>query len=190
MTLSEIKATVLQHVSSDWVRNHFGDLRRRETWESARERCSEFISAAVDASEPIAGRTVVQAVIEVPAQERSSLTSQWVIRQRLCSCLNLFFSFAHRNPGFKTRFLEFREIDLNLKALSRVTPDCALPTFTLVREVVAIGAFCGKEARRPQTPAESARNLTFITSCDLALQAYEEYASSRPDPVLCSARAS
>lgn len=120
---------------------------------------------------------------KITTQERLPLTTQWVVRQKLCSALILFCSSACRDSNLRTRFLKFREAEVNLRVLSRLTPACALKTISLVREVVAIGAFCGEEARRPQTPAESARTLAFLNSCDLALQAYEEYSSDLPDPV-------
>jgi hypothetical protein len=50
MQLAELKTTVLSipGITADWVRDNFGDLRRRDTWEAAYDRASEFIAAAAD----------------------------------------------------------------------------------------------------------------------------------------------
>lgn len=48
MTFQTLKATVLQHVTTDWVKANFGDLRKRETWQAAYDRCQEFIATKAD----------------------------------------------------------------------------------------------------------------------------------------------
>jgi hypothetical protein len=48
MQFSELKASVLVHMSAEFVREAFGDLRRRETWEVAADRCCEYAAAAMD----------------------------------------------------------------------------------------------------------------------------------------------
>jgi hypothetical protein len=48
MTFQTLKATVLQHVAADWVKANFGDLRKRETWQAALDKCQEFIAAKAD----------------------------------------------------------------------------------------------------------------------------------------------
>ncbi len=42
MTLQELKTAVLKHVSADWVRENFGKLTLKQTWEDAYDRLSEF----------------------------------------------------------------------------------------------------------------------------------------------------
>jgi hypothetical protein len=63
MTFAEIKTAVLAipGIDADWVRDTFGDLRKRETWEIAYDRCSEFIAAAADVAIP-AAKTAVNAI--------------------------------------------------------------------------------------------------------------------------------
>lgn len=63
MTFAEIKTAVLAipGIDADWVRDNFGDLRRRETWEAACDRCGEFIAAAADVAIP-AAKTAVNAI--------------------------------------------------------------------------------------------------------------------------------
>jgi hypothetical protein len=68
MTFQTLKATVLQYVTADWVRDTFGDLRRRETWEAAYDRCAEFMAAAVDAAKPVVAK-VVEIVTSEKAQD-------------------------------------------------------------------------------------------------------------------------
>jgi hypothetical protein len=68
MTFQTLKATVLQHVTADWVRENFGDLRRRETWEDAYDSCSEFIATAADAAKPALAK-VVEVVTSDKAQD-------------------------------------------------------------------------------------------------------------------------
>jgi hypothetical protein len=68
MTFQTLKDTVLQHVTADWVRDNFGDLRRRETWEAAYDRCSEFIATAADAAKPVVAK-VVEIVTSDKAQD-------------------------------------------------------------------------------------------------------------------------
>jgi hypothetical protein len=48
MTLDQLKAAVLKHVSSDWVEENFGDLAMLETWEDAYDRCAEFVASDAD----------------------------------------------------------------------------------------------------------------------------------------------
>jgi hypothetical protein len=62
MQLIELKSTVLSipGITTEWVRSNFGDLRRRDTWEAALDRCSEFIAAAVDAA-PVVIEQVTEA---------------------------------------------------------------------------------------------------------------------------------
>lgn len=48
MTLEQLKAAVLKHVSTDWVEENFGDLDMIATWEDAYDRCAEFIASDAD----------------------------------------------------------------------------------------------------------------------------------------------
>lgn len=48
LTIQQLKSAVLEHVSADWVRENFGKLTLKSTWEAAYERCSEFVAATAD----------------------------------------------------------------------------------------------------------------------------------------------
>jgi hypothetical protein len=55
MTLAELKTAVREQfnngnheTANQWVQKTFGDLRKRETWQAAYDRCQEFIAAKAD----------------------------------------------------------------------------------------------------------------------------------------------
>lgn len=49
MTFAEIKTQVRSYMTDEQIRA-FGDLRRRETWEAALDKCSEAVAIAADAA--------------------------------------------------------------------------------------------------------------------------------------------
>ncbi len=67
MQLSEIKTQVLTipGITAEWVRDNFGDLRLKATWQAAYNRCSEFIAVAVDAAPVVIEQVTVAAQIAV-----------------------------------------------------------------------------------------------------------------------------
>jgi hypothetical protein len=48
MTFQQLKTAVLEQVSADWVRENFGKLTLKATWQDAYDRCQEFIAAKAD----------------------------------------------------------------------------------------------------------------------------------------------
>jgi hypothetical protein len=55
MTLAELKTAVRaqfdngdHETANQWVQKTFGDLRKRETWQAALDKCQEFIAAKAD----------------------------------------------------------------------------------------------------------------------------------------------
>jgi hypothetical protein len=61
VTLAEIKNQVQNCFTTEQVQESFGDLRKRETWEAALDKCQEFIVAARDAIESAQGQAVIAA---------------------------------------------------------------------------------------------------------------------------------
>lgn len=72
MTMKQLQAEVLQHMTKDEVRN-FGNLSYKATWQAALDKCSEAIAIAADAAQDTAeavcdvlysdtSRTVVQTI--------------------------------------------------------------------------------------------------------------------------------
>jgi hypothetical protein len=48
LTIQQLRAAVLEYVSAEWVRENFGKLTVKQTWQDAYDRCSEFIAAKAD----------------------------------------------------------------------------------------------------------------------------------------------
>ncbi len=65
MQLSELKTNVLSipGITAEWVRDNFGDLRLKATWQAAYDRASEFIAAAVDAAPVVIEQVTVAAQV-------------------------------------------------------------------------------------------------------------------------------
>jgi hypothetical protein len=60
MTLQELKAEVLKHVSADWVRETYGKLTLKSTWQDAYDRLSEICVQVMPVVQA-AGRAIVTA---------------------------------------------------------------------------------------------------------------------------------
>jgi hypothetical protein len=48
LTIQQLKTSVLEHVSADWVRENFGKLTLKSTWQKAYDRTRELASVAKD----------------------------------------------------------------------------------------------------------------------------------------------
>ncbi|MGL5061901.1 MAG: hypothetical protein ACRC62_18175 [Microcoleus sp.] len=76
LTIQDLKTVVLEHVSSDWVRENHGKLTLKATWQAAYDRLSETIAAKVDqATETAAGYAWTKAAEVV---ERFDGTAQYI----------------------------------------------------------------------------------------------------------------
>lgn len=75
-TIQDLKAVVLEHVSADWVRENFGKLTLKQTWQAAYDRLSETIAAKVEqTTETAAGYAWTKAAEVV---ERFDKAAQYV----------------------------------------------------------------------------------------------------------------
>jgi hypothetical protein len=62
MKIQELKVQVRRFVSDEWVRENFGKLTRKATWEDAYDRCKEFmVVVAEEAVEEAVGTVVLLA---------------------------------------------------------------------------------------------------------------------------------
>jgi hypothetical protein len=93
MTLQQLKTAVLEQVSADWVRENFGKLTLKATWQAAYDRCQEFISAKTDevktAIQSPQGQAVITATKAV-AYKGAMFTMDaaiWVIKAAVVTAL-------------------------------------------------------------------------------------------------------
>jgi hypothetical protein len=98
MTLTDLKTATLKHVTAEWVRDTFGDLRRRDTWEAAHDRCSEFIAAKADQAVEAANEIIETVALltdncdglPVAVCEIAQAAFVWVLSQFIVACLFCF----------------------------------------------------------------------------------------------------
>jgi rhamnose utilization protein RhaD (predicted bifunctional aldolase and dehydrogenase) len=96
MTLAELKTAVRaqfdngnHETANQWVTENFGDLRKRETWQAAYDRCAEFIAAARDVIESEQGQAVITAA-KATIAKAALLTMDaaiWVIKAAVIATL-------------------------------------------------------------------------------------------------------
>jgi hypothetical protein len=120
MTLAELKTAVRaqfdngnHETANQWVKESFGDLRKRETWQDAYDRCQEFIAAKADEALE-ATKEATDEIIEMAAVlvEHGAIAAQEVISETLTydNVVNAAFSATTMAQKALWRVLEYTVI--------------------------------------------------------------------------------
>jgi hypothetical protein len=84
LTVQQLKEATLKHVSADWVRENYGKLTLKATWQDAYDRCQEFIAAKADEALE-ATKEVTTDIVETTGLlvEHAAIAAQEVISETL-----------------------------------------------------------------------------------------------------------